>query len=142
MVLFIYNITFLPQILIFFDPLAQFEVINLTSVCFFNISNLLLFLSFIFFAMSFILSLSRHYYLSNPLNTLLLQIINIINSALNDNTNLKRKQYFFTFFYLFLFIFLCNFVGLVPFSWAVSSSFVITFFLAFTYFFYINFMCI
>jgi F0F1-type ATP synthase membrane subunit a len=114
--LFIYSIRMLSQNVTIFDPLAQFEVINLISIGYFSITNVVLFLFFIYFIMSFILSLSRYSYLSNPLSTVLLQIVNIINSALNDNTNLKRKQYFFTFFYLFLFIFLCNFVGLVPFS--------------------------
>jgi F-type H+-transporting ATPase subunit a len=43
---------------------------------------------------------------------------------------------------LFTFILFANMIGLLPFAWSVTNSFVVTFYLAFTYFFAINLMAV
>ncbi len=57
---------------------------------------------------------------------------------MKSNTSLKRYQYFSVLFFLFLFIFISNIVGLIPYSFTITSSFIITFFLAAMHFIGIN----
>ncbi len=125
-----------------FDPLAQFEIINFVSLKPFFLSNFTVFLSYVLLIITVSISISKWNTNNNWLSSLLHNLIYLVNNIINDNTNLKRKQYFISFFYLFLFIFFANFTGLMPFSWAITNSFVVTFFLSYTYFFYINFMCV
>jgi F-type H+-transporting ATPase subunit a len=50
----------------------------------------------------------------------------------------KRYQYFTTLLFLFGFILIGNLVGLIPYSFTITSSFVVTFFLALSHFIGIN----
>lgn len=65
-------------------------------------------------------------------------IYNLIKSIMKSNTSLRRSQYFSVLLFLFLFIFVSNMVGLIPYSFTLTSSFVVTFFLALTHFNGIN----
>jgi len=62
----------------------------------------------------------------------------VIEPAVYSNLNIKYQIYFPWFFYLFWFIFTFNILGLIPFSFAITSSFVVTLFLAGTYFIAVN----
>ena len=66
------------------------------------------------------------------------EIYDLVKSIVKSNTSLKRNQYFSILFFLFIFILVSNLVGLVPYSFTSTSSFVITFFLALSYFIGIN----
>ena len=70
----------------------------------------------------------------NTLELTLYQTYNLVKSILKSNTSLKRYQYFTILFYLFIFILVANMVGLIPYSFTSTSSFVITFFIASSHF--------
>ena len=69
---------------------------------------------------------------------LMREIYDLVKSIVKSNTSLKRNQYFSILFFLFIFILVSNLVGLIPYSFTATSSFVITFFLALSYFIGIN----
>lgn len=65
-------------------------------------------------------------------------VYNLVKSIFQSNLLLKRTQYFSILLCLFGFILISNLVGLIPFSFTVTSSFVVTFFLAFSHFIGLN----
>lgn len=78
---------------------------------------------------------NKHYNFVKLINK---NLFNIVNSILNANTSLRRKEYFSILYFLFLFILLANMFGLIPFTFTLTSSFIVTFFLAATHFIGIN----
>jgi F-type H+-transporting ATPase subunit a len=62
----------------------------------------------------------------------------LVKNILRENLNIKKQQYFAIVFYLFLVILLSNLVGLIPYSFTITSSFIVTFFIALTHFIGIN----
>lgn len=122
-----------------FDPLSQFEVVNLLTLKPISVTNLAVFTFGVFTVIQSISAFSRSSKFLNICNYMIYNILRLVNVIISDNTNLLRKQYFSVLFFLFMFILISNFVGLLPYSWTITNSFVITFFLAFTHFFSINF---
>jgi len=55
-----------------------------------------------------------------------------------ENLYIRKQQYFTVLFYLFFTLLLANLVGMIPFSFTITSSFVVTFFLAAAHFIGIN----
>lgn len=129
-----------------FHPLDQFEIIslffywsginmpvgpsvitNLTIILFLNVFLLRLMFSTIFDRGNF-----------NVWEFVMREIYDLVKSIVKSNTSLKRNQYFSILFFLFIFILISNLVGLIPYSFTVTSSFVITFFLALAHFIGIN----
>jgi len=62
----------------------------------------------------------------------------IISSVLKSNTSLERNEYLSILYSLFVFIFICNVFGLMPYTFTLTSSFIVTLFLAATHFIGIN----
>jgi F-type H+-transporting ATPase subunit a len=61
-----------------------------------------------------------------------------VRSIVKENLYIRKQQYFTVLFYLFFTILLANLVGMIPFSFTITSSFVVTFFLAMMHFVAIN----
>lgn len=74
----------------------------------------------------------------NPVNFLFNSLEQLTKTILKSNTNLEKQEYFSILYFLFLFIFIANVLGLIPFSYTVTSSFIVTFFLAGAHFLAIN----
>lgn len=129
-------------------PLDQFEIIvlgyywsqsklgiglgvvtNLTIICGLNSLFLRIFLATFFNKTKL-----------NVLKWVLIETYNLVKNIQKNNTSLKRKQYFTILFFLFIFILISNLVGLIPYSFTVTSSFIVTFFLAFSHYIGINFL--
>ena len=55
-----------------------------------------------------------------------------------ENVILKKKPFILIVFFLFLFLLISNLIGMIPFSYTVTSSLVLTFFLSFSFFLGIN----
>lgn len=130
----------------FTHPLDQFEIFALwfywsgigLPVGLTIITNLTVILWFNIF---FIRALFSIIYDKGNLNAwqfVLIEIYNLVKSIVVSNTSLKRQQYFTILFFLFIFILISNVVGLIPYSFTTTSSFVITFFLALSHFTGIN----
>ena len=61
-----------------------------------------------------------------------------VKNILAENVVVKRSQFFLVLICLFLFILICNLGGLLPYSYTLTSSFIVTFFFALTYFIGLN----
>jgi len=108
----------LIKLLFIVDPLEQFEIFNILWInqcCPIALSNL-----------------------NNIHVVVIVSFYQLVKNIIKSNTLLKRYQYFSILFYLFIFIFISNIMGLIPFSFTLTSSFIITFFLALTHFIGIN----
>lgn len=108
-------------------PVGISVITNLTVILFLNVFFIRLMFSTIFDKGNF-----------NVWEFLMREIYDLVKSIVKSNTSLKRNQYFSVLFYLFIFILISNLVGLIPYSFTSTSSFVITFFLALSYFIGIN----
>ena len=135
----------LKLLMTLFSPLEQFSVYKLISISFgffdFSITNsaLFVFLSlFITFA-SFALIYSGAKIIPTPWQ-LLLEILYefVFYNVVSENIKKNAGNYFPVLFSTFLFVLFCNLIGMVPFSFTVTSHIVITFSLALTIFFGIN----
>ena len=130
----------------FTHPLDQFEIIALwfywtginIPVGLTIITNLTIILWFNALVIRNLFALIYDKGKFNSWQYFLFEIYNLVKSIIKSNTSLKRQQYFTILFFLFLFILISNIVGLIPYSFTTTSSFVITFFIALSHFNGIN----
>jgi len=121
-----------------FDPLEQFDVLPLfcasNSLLLTNLS-LILFLNLVLMSTA----LAAHdFNLSNNYDFIFRNLFSVVRSMVKENLYIRKQQYFAVLFYLFLTILLANLVGLLPYSFTVTSSFVFTLFLSLGHFVGIN----
>jgi ATP synthase subunit 6 len=130
------------------DPLEQFAVISLDSIirnlpAFITNLNICFLLNLMIIHFLFFNSTQIKYISDLTVFDLIARnFYSIVKNIVKSNIISKRYQYFTILFYLFLFIFISNLVGLIPYSYTVTSSFIITFFLAATHFIGINLIAI
>nr|YP_009316501.1 ATP synthase F0 subunit 6 [Kappaphycus alvarezii]AOV83584.1 ATP synthase F0 subunit 6 [Kappaphycus alvarezii] len=126
------------------SPLEQFEIVALLplSVFGFNFSltNSSLFLIIAFFTLIFWVSLSFYDTTLIPNNwQLVKEFIYIATSSMvKDNIGKKGEFYFPFIFSLHLILLYCNLIGMIPYSFTVTSHIVFTFGLALSIFIGIN----
>jgi ATP synthase subunit 6 len=65
-----------------------------------------------------------------------------ITNMLYDNLGTKGQQYFPFVFILFLFVLLSNLIGLIPYSFTITSHLIVTFALALMVFVGVNIICV
>jgi ATP synthase subunit 6 len=117
-----------------FDPLEQFDVQPVADTGFLGyFTNLALFLVAGLLLWSLLIAL---FFLTvkTRYDLVLLVLFRLVCSVAKENISIKRQQYTVTIFYLFLTIFAANLIGLVPYTFTPTSSFVVTFFLALSHF--------
>jgi ATP synthase subunit 6 len=136
-----------------FSPLEQFEIIPFFNfkILFFDLSitnQTLILLLIIFFLFTFFFALieKKHnsLYLIPSRFQLMIEIVySLVLSMVVDNISGKDAQKFFPLiFSLFFFIALMNLVGLVPYSFTLTSHFVVTLAISLTIFVGINIICV
>jgi len=124
------------------SPLDQFEVRNLLSVdapILFNIhislTNIGLYLTIgalILLNLS-IIATNNNKIISNAWSLSQETVYATIHSIVINQINANKGQVYFPFIYtLFVFILINNLIGMVPYSFASTSHFILTFFLSFT----------
>ena len=119
----------------FFSPLEQFEIITLFGlrVNSFDVSftNSSLLLSFCFFIIVFTgqtLSIGGNGFLiPNRIQNIFEMFYKFISDIVYENLGKAGQTYFPFIFSLFIFLLLCNVLGLVPYSFTVTSHFIVTF---------------
>jgi ATP synthase subunit 6 len=137
----------------FFSPLEQFEILPLYFFSFgpldLTITNqtVMLVLLCIFLNVLLFSSLNIKDYTLHVIPTRYQSIIEVfyslILSMVIDNVNGKKSQFFFPLvFCLFFLIASMNLIGLVPYSFTVTSHFVVTLVLSLSIFIGINIICI
>ena len=131
-----------------FTPLEQFQIISLFSFklfCLdFSITNMLFINLLILLIFSLLVSYissdsnylneTSYYFIPNVWQTLI-EIIYEVSSQLSfDNLNEEGKKYFPFVSVLFTFILFNNLIGLVPYSFTITSHLIVTFALSFPIF--------
>jgi F-type H+-transporting ATPase subunit a len=122
------------------DPLEQFEVLALPLVGA-GLTNLALLTAFNS-ALMFFWFTSFNAQVTNNYDFALRVLYHLVRSLVKENLYIKKHQYFTVLFYLFFTILLANLVGMIPYSFTITSSFIVTFFLALAHFVAINFLAV
>lgn len=120
------------------DPLSQFEVTKrFFGFCLHGFNNF----AFLFVSVLTIFFVSLYLFSSRLESTYeygVYSTYQLVCSIVKENLYIQRQQYFAPLFFLFGIIFLSNLLGLLPFSFTITSSFAFTVFLASTYFVGVN----
>jgi ATP synthase subunit 6 len=138
---------------VFFSPLEQFEILPLFSLYLggldFSITNEAVILFIIFFVLVVLKSSMVNqsdltfYIVPHRWQIILEGIYKVVLSMVVDNIGLNRGQHFFPLVFAVFFYVLClNIIGLVPYSFTLTSHFVVTFTLALFLFVGINIICV
>lgn len=134
------NINFLNFFL--FDPLEQFDIFQID----YFINNLLFFFIFLSFFNYFFLHQNVEENIKksnwNLYNFIYIQIFNFTKNLLNTNILLSKQFFLILYYFIFLFILGANIIGLIPYSFTITSSFIITFSLALILLIVINILAI
>ena len=137
--------------MILFTPLEQFQVFSIFSLNLFyldfSFTNMLLITFLVLFFFSLFIRLFSSYdktffIIPNNWHIILEIIFDIIAQLLFDNLNKKGEIYFPFILTIFLFIMLSNLVGLIPYSFTVTSHLIVTFTLSLAVFIGVNIICI
>tara|TARA_B100000989_G_C19470658_1_gene440531 strand:- start:458 stop:1234 length:777 start_codon:yes stop_codon:yes gene_type:complete len=143
----------MKNIPLFSSPLEQFEILPLISFYLggldFSITNeaVILFLIF-FFSLTFISSVVKQsdsslYIIPNRWQIVVGIIYKMILSMISDNISGKKGQLFFPLvFSVFFYVANLNLIGLVPYSFTLTSHLIVTFALAIAIFLGINIICV
>ena len=135
------------------SPLEQFEIYPLFVIKFnwfdISITNQTLFLLFFSFLLIFFYFVSLKpsdktlYIIPTRIQAMFEIFYNLILTMVVDNIHGKDAQKFFPLiFSIFFFIACMNLIGLIPYSFTVTSHFIVTLFLSLTIFIGINIICI
>jgi F-type H+-transporting ATPase subunit a len=140
----------------FFTPLEQFQIISIFSFkffCFdFSLTNMLFVNLIVLFLFSSIvlcfssdtnyLNETSYYFIPNVWQTFVEIVYETAGQLVFDNLNEEGEKYFPFIAVLFTFILLNNLIGLVPYSFTITSHLIVTFALSFPIFIGIMLICI
>jgi len=120
------------------DPLEQFEVVSVFSIGgTILVNNLALILAANVVLMAAFLG-AHDFNLSSNYDFAVRSIYQLVRSMVKENLYIRKQQYFAVLFYLFITLLLANLIGLLPFSFTVTSSFILTFFISLMHFIGVN----
>lgn len=130
--------------ILIFSPLEQFEIIpiipiysNLFNISFTNFS-FLIFLIFIISIFWISLSFYKINLIPNYWQIIFEEIYKITNNIIKDNLNNKGEKFFPFIFTLHLFLLFSNLIGMIPYSFTITSHIIFTFSLSLSIFIGIN----
>ena len=137
-------------------PLEQFQIISLFSIKLFSldfsITNLVLIniIVIIFFSSIVMFSSSNtnsfqetsFFFIPNSWQTLIESVYETSSQLLFDNINEEGEKYFPFIAVLFSFILFSNLIGLIPYSFTITSHLIVTFTLSLSVFIGVNIICI
>jgi ATP synthase subunit 6 len=133
-------------------PLEQFQIISLLPITFlnldFSLTNLLLinlltltfFVSIVYFFSSNVNYLQNpsFYLVPNTWQIFIETLYDVVSQLLFDNINMHGEKYFPYISMIFIFILFSNLIGLIPYSFTVTSHIIVTFTLSFSIYIGIN----
>ena len=125
------------------NPMHQFNVykigpeikINGIDISFTN-ASLFMLISGIFISLFLLLGTKDRKIIPGKLQLISEMLYNFISKMISDTAGKKAKPYFSFIFSLFIFVLFCNMVGMLPYSFTVTSHIVVT--LAFAMFIFIG----
>jgi len=128
-------------------PLEQFQIISLFSIKLFSLdfsfTNLFLINVIVIVSFGTLVSFissddSSFFFIPNNWQTLIETVYETVSQLLFDNINVKGEKYFPFISVLFLFILLVNLIGLIPYSFTITSHLIVTFAMSFSIFIGVN----
>jgi F-type H+-transporting ATPase subunit a len=137
--------------MLLYTPLEQFQVLSFFSFNLFyldlSFTNIVLITFFVFiFLFAFVCLFSSYdgtfYIVPNNWQIILETLYEVIAQLLFDNISTKGEIYFPFIITIFLFIMFSNLIGLVPYSFTITSHIIITFTLSLTIFIGVNIISI
>ena len=119
------------------NPMHQFEVyrigpeikINQIDISFTN-ASLFMIVSSIAILLVFNLGSSKKSIIPNKIQLIAELSYSFISKMISDTAGTKGKPYFNLIFSLFMFVLFCNMLGMLPYSFTVTSHIIVTFVLA------------
>jgi F-type H+-transporting ATPase subunit a len=124
------------------SPLDQFEIRNLFSInisflgnSYFSLTNIGLYIiiSLVLIIIYSLLAINNNKIIPNNWSISQETIYSTVHSIVINQINTNKGQIYFPFIYaLFVFILINNLIGLVPYSFATTSHFILTFSISFT----------
>ena len=135
------------------SPLEQFRVLPLISLNFggldvsFTNETLILvlvfFISIVFFSSVVKQEDKSFFIIPNRWQSIIEIIYSLVLGLVADNINSKKGQLFFPLvLFLFMLVLSLNLIGLVPYSFTITSHIVVTFFLSMSIFIGLNIICV
>lgn len=113
-----------------FNPLEQFKMNIIFDLLNNKYIDLTLSWGYIYILLVFIIIFSNTIYLLNinlnKLNYLIIIIINKINKLFIDILKLRNNIYLPFITYSFIYVVICNIIGLIPYSYTLTSQLIIT----------------
>jgi len=76
--------------------------------------------------------------LTNNYDFILAAVYRLVVSIVKENLVIKKQQYFIVIFYLFITLLFANLIGLLPYAFTITSSFIFTLFVSLGHFIAIN----
>lgn len=134
----------------FSSPLEQFQIVNILKLDIFgfdfSLTNTAVFLaiglfSFVFVLYSLLSKTGNFFIVPGRIQGVIEGIYVMVYGLINDNVGSEGKAFFPYVFTLFTFVLTLNIIGLVPYSFTVTSHLIVTFALALTTFIGINIIC-
>ena len=143
----------MKNITLFSSPLEQFEILPVFSLYMggldFSITNeavilfLIFFFTITFFSSAFKQSDSTLYVVPHRWQVIIEIVYKMVLSMISDNISGSKGQFFFPLvFSIFFYVASLNLIGLVPYSFTLTSHLVVTFAFAFFIFFAFNIICV
>jgi F-type H+-transporting ATPase subunit a len=127
-----------------YSPLEQFSIVSLlsynlpgTNLSFFVFSNfiLMLFFTALIFSVVFLISVKKHNKVFTPFLIVFNNYYSFVITIIRENF-IKKGFFFFPYLFLLMsFLLVANLLGMIPYSFALTSHFAITLFLSFLTFF-------
>jgi len=116
----------------FFSPLEQFEIVPIFSFIIgskfaFTNSSFFLLLVFFFILVFFHLTLFKSTVIPNNWQLIAESIFFFVQGMLSESLAKKGEKFFPFVFTTFVFIFFCNFLGMIPYTFTVTSHIFLTF---------------
>ena len=134
------------------SPLEQFQILPLIPLRFignydFSFTNgsliILVALGSFFFLIQMVVSSNGSFFIAPTRWQVVIETFySVISNMLYDNLNTRGQQYFPFIFSLFMFVLLANLIGLIPYSFTITSHLIVTFALALMVFVGVNVICI
>lgn len=118
------------------NPLEQFHIFAIKSCFTSNFTNALI-IHFVVIMLGFYF-LNFSILIRNGFHLIFVNCFELIKNSYYKNTRLKTSIYIPIFFFVFITIFVNNLIGLIPYSYALTSSLIFNFFIILSLFIMIN----
>jgi ATP synthase subunit 6 len=122
------------------SPLEQFQIISIIPIEIFNMNisltnaSLIMIISLLTIVILFNKAIINNKIIPIRKQAVIESIYEFVYSLVYENIGEKGNKYFPLIFTLFIFILTCNLLGMIPYSFTVTSHIIVTFFLSLSIF--------